>query len=166
MQSTSQSTQASPHVSALEDRQIVQITVDNETNGREFEFADEILAKEIRVRGYIWFSTANVYNDYLQTRGCCEVQIEWLKITGVELDTNFSPKPTQSLKLPYEYQTFTTSNLALDIPVSLPSQTAMRKRFKVSVKWSNPTQSGMFPVGAETFRMVLLLEVTHDHIFR
>lgn len=158
--------QASPHVSSLEDRQIIQITVDNQTNGYEYEFADEILAKEIRIRGYIWFSTNAVNANYVRTRGCVEAHIEWLKITGVELDTNFQPKPYQCIRLPYEYDWYTSSDMGLDIPISLPSQTAMRKRFKVSVKWSNPTESGMFPVGAETYRLVLLLEVTHDHIFR
>jgi hypothetical protein len=159
----------SPHASALEDRQLVQITIDSETNGKEFQFSDEILAKEIILKGYSIYLHGQHSAEYQEFRGNFDVEIEWLKITGVQLTRSYVPDPKFDIRLPYDYQNtsgFSDSHFGLDFKISLPSQTSMRRRFKATAKWFDGVNSGPMPKHTEIFRIVLYIEVVHDHVFR
>lgn len=176
----SQGAQASPHVSSLEDRQIIQIVIDNQTNGNEFEFSEEILAKEIRIKGFLFYCT-NLNNiNHRAARGSVGLQLDWLKVSGVrnnvDVYTNeVTKKQYSTLFFPWDFRAdqfpSTTFNYNMDLPISLPSQTSMRKRFKATVVVQNPFTDEIpmhqhAGLSNELFRFVLTLEVVHDHIFR
>lgn len=165
----SSGTQASPHISTLEDKQIIQLVIDNETNGREFEFAEEILAKEIIIKGFSFYSTNTSAVQHRDARGGVDLRIEWLKVNHVRLDQSYSPVRGTSLFLPWDFRAqgsqSTTYDYGMNLPISLPSQTALRKRFKATVGYFNVVSSE-YVMPNEAFRLVLLIEVVHDHIFR
>ena len=148
-----QSQQSLP-TAPLEDRQLIQITIDNETNGKEFQFSDEILAKEIILKGYTYYYDSLQVGEYKAMRGTVDVEIDWLKVTGVQLTRGFSPDPKFEIRLPYEFR------------LALPAQTSMRRRFKATAKWYDGVTYGVLPYHTENFRLVLYLEVVHDHVFR
>lgn len=172
MQSSAQGAQASPHVSSLEDRQIIQISIDNETNGREFEFAEEILATEIRIKGFAFYCSNTDGLMHRSARGCIELQIDWLKTVNVRLSVPGPAFEGSSLIFPWDLRgeglQNTTYDYGMDLPISLPSQTSMRKRFKATVNYCHPTLGvTKMPVHFnDIFRLVITLEVVHDHIFR
>lgn len=171
-------TQASPHVSPLEDRQIIQITIDNLTNGNEFEFAEEILAKEIRIKGFMFYCTNSDQNLARIARGSVGLQLDWLKVSGIKNRVDFGTGAVSKIQTPtiffpwdfrYELYQSTTYDYGMDLPISLPSQTAMRKRFKATLVVQEPWMEET-PFGAiypnDLFRFVITMEVIHDHIFR
>lgn len=164
--------------SSLEDRQLVQIVVDEVNNGAEFEFNNEMLARDFVIKGYSFWSSCDLNQWYFYTRGHFAIEIDWLKVDGISKTTTGINKQSQKIMLPFNMgeayvggaaKHIATSNLSMDYRITLPSQTSMRKRFKVRVLYDQPAvgevefqnlQGGAF------FRLVLHLEVTHNHTFK
>lgn len=166
-----------PHVTPLEDREIIQIVIDSERNGTEFEFRQDILAKEITLKGYSMWTNVTNSNTYLASRGHFALDIEWLKVEGIAKFNTGENRQTKKILLPFncgqQYSNFlatpwVTSNLNMNYSIPLPSQTYMRKRFKVTVlNDANNWGLGEYPLQQDevgfTFRLVLHIEVTHTH---
>lgn len=169
---SSQAMQASPHISGIEDRHIVQLTIDGETNGSQFEFPEEFLAKEIRIRGFMFLNTLATWVDASEARGEVELQIEWLKV--IALTQKFGAETGQTVssnfKFPWDFDPNnrykSTHNLSMDIPITLPTKTSMRKRFKMTLCTRTPS-GGLepLPINNEIFRFTIILEIVHDHVF-
>jgi hypothetical protein len=170
--------QPMPHITPLEDKEIIQIVIDSERNGTEFEFRQDILAKEITLKGYSFWSSLTLDNVYRASRGHFALDIEWLKIEGISKYNTGETRPTTKILLPWNcglqpsafYQnTVITSNLNMNYTIPLPSQTFMRKRFKVTVlndsTWAGLGEYHLNDEGGSsfTFRLVLHIEVTHTH---
>lgn len=146
----------------LVDHQLIQIVIDETTNGGEFEFADIILTTDIILKGYSLYSdlgstAGGIPLDdlflvpdpnlptpddllYANTRGHLYVQIEWLKCISVESKT----ERNNMIAIPWDYTkglSYITQNLAMDLRFTLPSATSMRKRFKATVLYQDTANS-------------------------
>lgn len=158
--------QSSQPIYQLEDVQLLQIIVDNETDGREFEFATDFLAKEIVLKGYSIYCDIDQKVPYTLAKGHFMLDIQWLKLAGTALNANYLPVQVEKVMLPFAFDGI-ESNMAMNHVVSLPSQTTMRKRFKVTLKALTPAGEVLFSsIHPMNYRVVLHLEVKHNHIFK
>ncbi len=164
-----------PHITPLEDRQLIQIVIDSERNATEFEFREDILAKEFIIKGYSFWSSLVTPANYAKPRGHFTLDISWLKVDGITKFNTGAMRQTQKIMLPFncgqQYDNFfstywMTSNLNMNYNITLPSQTAMRRRFKATVLCDS-LADGEYPLQAIEegliFRLVLHIEVVHTH---
>lgn len=152
---------------SLEDKQLLQIIIDNETDGREFEFSTDFLAKQLILRGYSIYCNLDQKHVYEEVKGHFALDIQWLKVDGVAVDAAGHSFQVQKIVLPFAYDGV-ESNTAMSHHISLPAQTSMRKRFKASVKaLIGPNEVPFYSIHYNLiYRVVLHIEIVHNHIFK
>lgn len=151
----------------LEDRQLLQIMIDDETDGQEFEFSTDFLAKQIILRGYSIYCNLDQKVPYEAVKGHFAVDIQWLRVDGVAVDAQGHSFQVQKIVLPFAYDGI-ESNTAMSHSITLPSQTSLRKRFKASIKaLIGPAEVPFSSIHPNlVYRVVLHIEVVHNHIFK
>ncbi len=162
------------YIKPLEDKQLISIVIDSNSNGTEYEFQENILAKQFIFKGYSFYSTLIDPISYSVNRGHFTLSIEWLKTNGITKFNNGLTRELNNLMLPFHcgqsykenFSTpYVTSNLNMNFNITLPSQTSMRKRFKATVL-SDSAQFGEEKLDnlIDGFRLVIYIEVVHTHI--
>ncbi len=151
----------------LEDKQLLQIIIDNETDGREFEFSTDFLAKQLILRGYSIYCNLDLKHVYEAVKGHFALDIQWLRVDGVAVDAAGSSVQVHKIVLPFAFDGI-ESNTAMSHHISLPAQTSMRKRFKASVKaLVGPDEVAFSSIHNNLiYRVVLHVEIVHNHIFK